>query len=53
METDASVLLENVRLGFAAAYKSLQIDINLKNDGYDIAMRIWPDSTLNDNITLI
>eukprot|EP01035_Chromulina_nebulosa_P019631 gene19631-25542_t len=53
METNASILLENVRLGFAAAYKSLQIDNNLKNDGYNIAMRIWPDSTLNDNITLI
>ena len=43
METNAEILLENVRRGFACAYDGLQIDPLLQDKGYEIACEIWPD----------
>ena len=45
-ETSRSVIFENVRLGFAAAYDALVEDRSLSGKGYEVAKQIWPDSVL-------
>lgn len=46
METRQDVILENVRLGFAATFDHFQLDPLLKGKGYEEALKIWPDSVL-------
>lgn len=42
METNRSVILLNMRDGFASAFDALVLDSSLKGKGMDIAFSIWP-----------
>jgi hypothetical protein len=45
-ETSRTVIFENVRLGFAAAFDALTADPEQKGKGYEVAKKIWSDDIL-------
>jgi hypothetical protein len=46
LETSKTIILQNIREGFATAYNHLVIDEALKGNGISIANSLWPDSLI-------